>query len=557
MSAVPVPGPVSGPVSGPVPARPALGFLRERRRAHQPAAQRSDRFTAAYTAALYGVIGVLLGVRVLQQSPARGAAAAWLSGGGLARVAVAALLLGLLAALRYATWQGPVVFSAPDVHFLLAAPLPRAALVRTRLARGLVLAAGLGALLGLGTFVLLEAELGVPAWPLLSAALLGPAAFGLLSAALGWLVECSARRARLVLLGGPLLLALAAAVAFGGGTAARVAPWSGPWGWAAGPLVAAAKGHDPGWPLQAALLAALTVAAVLTAWRSAGTVSLEELGRRAGTRSGLSADLYVVDLRGAALLRREATRGLFGFGARRRRLRLRRPPVGARWRWLVLPWRDGLSALRAPGRFGWALLLGGAGVLGVAVAPDRRVVLAAAIVACYLAAAQLVEPLRAEADQPDASRQLPWRWGDLLLLHLLAPALQLSVVGWVALGLAAAVGLLPVAGLGVALLGCPFVAATLISCAAIPAQRGRLTADYLMTAMSQGELGGPVYLLRWFATGPLLAVASLIIPIAVLRGVDRYPGRLLAVAFNAAIPLCLALGALLAWLRSRRPPGSS
>jgi hypothetical protein len=537
---------MSGAPAAMVPPRPALGFLRERRRAHQPASRRSDRFTAAYTAALYAVVGVLLGVRVLRQSPARGAAAAWLSGGGIARVAVAALLLGLLASLRYATWQGPVVFSAPDVQFLLSAPLPRAELVRGRLRRGLALAGGLGALLGL------EAELGVAAGPLLAACVLGPAAFGVLCAALGWLVERSAARARLVLLAGPLLLVLAAAAAFGGSVAASVAPWSGPWGWAAGPMVAAAKGHDPGWPPQAALLVALTVAVLLAAWRGAGAITLEELGRRAGTRSGLSADLYVADLRGAALLRREATRGLFGS----RRVRLRRPPAGRRWRWLVVAWRDSLSGLRAPGRFGWALLLGGTGVLTVAVAPDRRVVIAAAVLACYLAAAQLVEPLRAEADQPDASRQLPWRWSQLLLLHLPLPTLALSVVGWAALLLALALGLLPAAGLGVALAGCPFVAATLVCCAAVPAQRGRLEADRMMTAMTMGELGGPTYLFRWFATGPLLAAICLIVPIVIMEGAPHHPGRLAALAVNAFVPLLLALGCLLGWLRSRRPPGS-
>lgn len=533
------------------PVRQVRSFLRERRRAHQPAAQRSDRFTAVYTAALYAVVGGLLGVRVLHQSPARGHAAAWLSGGGLARVAIAALLLGLLAALRYATWQGPVVFSAPDVHVLLTAPLPRAELVRARLRRGLALAAGLGALLGLAAFVLLEAELGVPAGPLLAACLLGPAVFGLLCAALGWLVECSAARARLVLLVGPLLLVAAAAAVFGGRPAARVGPWSGPWGWAAGPVVAAAKGHDPGWPAQAALLAVLTAAALLAAWRGAGMITLEELGRRAGTRSGLRADLYVADLRGAALLRREAVRGLLGT----RRVRLRRPPSGRRWRWLAVVWRDALGALRAPRRFGWAALLGGSGVLAVAAAPDRRVMVAAALLAGYLAAAQLSEPLRAEADQPDASRALPWRWGELLLLHLLLPVLELCLIGWAALLVAFALGLLPAAGLGVALVGCPFVAATLSGCAAVPAQRGRLDADQLMTAATLGEFGGPAYLLRWVATGPLLAIVCLLVPILIMEGAPRHPGRLVALAVNAAAPLCLALGALLGWLRSRQPPG--
>jgi hypothetical protein len=169
--------------------------------------------------------------------------------------------------------------------------------------------------------VLLQAELGVAAWPLLAAALLGPAALGVLAAALGWLVESSPATARVVLRASPLVLAGAAAAWLGGVATAKVDPWSGPWGWAVGPLVAAAGGHDPGWPVQAALLAAITAAAVIAAWQTAARVTLEELERRAGTRTGLGASLFMADPRGAALLRHEAVRGLLGV----RRLRLHHP----------------------------------------------------------------------------------------------------------------------------------------------------------------------------------------------------------------------------------------
>jgi hypothetical protein len=186
-----------------------LEFVRQRRRAHRlPPHQRSDRFTGLYTVGLYTVIGAWLGFQALRQSPTRGGSSTWLTDGGLARVATVALLLGLLAALRYATWQGPVVFTAPEVQFLLGAPLPRAELVRIRLARGLLFGAGVGAALGLVAFVLLEAELGVAAWPLLAAALLGPMALGVLAAALGWLVESSPATARAVLRASPVVLAV-------------------------------------------------------------------------------------------------------------------------------------------------------------------------------------------------------------------------------------------------------------------------------------------------------------------------------------------------------------
>src|SRR6266508_2146647 len=372
--------------------RPVLARLRARRRAHRPPGQRSDRLIGAYGAVLYVVIGVVIAFRLLRQQPASGAASAWLTSGGLARIGAATLLLGLLAALRHATWQGPVVFRLPDVQWLLSAPIDRGALVRLRLARALAAGVAAGALLGLGTFVLLEAELGVPARPLLAAALLGPAAMGLLGAALGWLVERSPAASLVVLRASPLVLAAAAVAALvpGGGAGARAVLWSGPWGWAVGPVVAAAGGSVPGWPIQAALLAAVAVAAALAAWSRAGAITTEELARRATARTGLAASLYSLDARGAAQARRRANRTLLGV----RRVRLRRP----RRRLLAIPWRDALALLRAPARLGWALVLGGAGVVAVAAEPDRRAVVAAAAVAGYLAAAQLIEPLRAEAD---------------------------------------------------------------------------------------------------------------------------------------------------------------
>ncbi|HEX8860888.1 MAG TPA: DUF6297 family protein, partial [Actinomycetes bacterium] len=158
--------------AGPLPAGPVVGLLRRLRRSHRSAGQRSDRFIALYGAVLYVVIGVVVAFRLLRQRPASGSTAAWLTGGGLARIGVATLLLALLAAVRHATWQGPVVFRLPEVQWLLTAPIDRGSLIRTRLARALAAGAGLGAVLGVGAFVLLEAELGVAARPLLAAALL-------------------------------------------------------------------------------------------------------------------------------------------------------------------------------------------------------------------------------------------------------------------------------------------------------------------------------------------------------------------------------------------------
>ena len=219
-----------------------------------------------------------------------------------------------------------------------------------------------------------------------------------------------------------------------------------------------------------------------------------------------------------------------------------------------MPWRDALAILRLPSRLGWTLVLAGAGVLAAAAEPDRTAVLAAAILAAYLAAAQLVEPLRAEADQPDASRQLPWSWGELLLLHCPVPALALAVIGAVASGLAWALGLLHGVAAWLALAGCLPVAAVLVATAAIAGQRGRLSPGTLTTAYRLGEFGGPTYLFGWIATGPLLAEVVLGIPTAVLRGAAGQPAALPDAASAAAVLLLTVLLAELAYLRARPAP---
>jgi len=526
-----------------VPVRPVAVLLRRRRRSHRRPQQRSDRFIAVYTAALYATIGGAIAFQAVRQHPA-GVAAAGLAA-ALARWGAAALLLGLMAALRYATWQGPVLFTAPDVAWLLGAPLPRAGLVRPRLRRAFAVGAAAGALVGLGGFTVLEAELGVPGWPLLGAAVAGPALLGLLAVALGWLVESSAARARAVLRASPAAVLAAAAIVLapGGAGLGRAALWSGPWGWAVGPVVAAAGGSAPGWPVQLVLLALATAAAVRYALARAGGAPTEELARRAGLRFGVTASFYSADARSAALLRRQAGRTLLGA----RRVRLPRP----RSRWLAIGWRDALGLLRARGRLGWALLFSVAAVLAAAAAPDRRAVLGAAVAAGYLAAAQLIEPLRMEADQPDTQRMLPWRWGDLLLLHCALPTLVLAVLGLAAVGTALLAGVLAPAAVPLALAGCPLVAALLVLCAAISGQRGRTPLELLLLG---GDMG-TVVLVLWLAAGPLLAEAVLAVPALSLRHAVEHGTPLGSAAGTSAWTLLLAVVAGGAYLRGRQPPG--
>jgi hypothetical protein len=74
-------------------------------------------------------------------------------------------------------------------------------------------------------------------------------------------------------------------------------------------------------------------------------------------------------------------------------------------------------------------------------------------------------------------------------------------------------------------------------------------------ASAMGELAGSMYLLRWFATGPLVALAALLGPILVLQGAAGSPlPRAQAAVTNAASLLVTALAVQGAWLRSRHPP---
>jgi hypothetical protein len=527
----------------PVPVDPILAFLRRCRVRHRRPDYRSDRLIAAYTAAIYGsIVGatVFQTLRTSSATPDETAAAL----AGLTRWGPAAVILGLTAVLRWATWHGPVVFTPPDVHWLFGAPLSHAALLRGRLRRALVLGALLSGFLGLVLFILIKPDLDVAVVPLLATAMGGAAALGLLAVALGWLVECSVERAQTMLRLSPLSILLAAGATWlgGHGTAGIIGFWSGPWGWAVGPVVAAGGGRVPGWQLQLGLLLLAVLVSVVLAWRNTAGVPTEELARRAGLHTGLVANLYFVDLRGVSLQRREAEQALLGLRA----VRVRRPRI----RWLALPWRDAVSLLRAPASIGWALILLGGGVLAVAASPDKQAFAIGAILASYFAAAQLVEPVRVEADQPGAHYLLPWRWGEVVLHHTALPTLVLAVIAAVVVALAWLVGLLPAAVAWRALASCPIVAAVLVLTAAAVGQRGRFPIELLLLG---GEFGG-LFLLLWLITGPLLTGLILVIPTQILRRAAESGQPLGAALGQVELLLLLVVTVEIIFVRSRRPP---
>ena len=150
-------------------------------------------------------------------------------------------LVGLLALVRWGAVQGPVIFSVADVAQLLGAPLRRAELVLGRLVRGMLAAAGAGAVAGALVVVGFAGHGrgvagGRAADLIVSAALLGAAGDRGRVARAG-LARAGTVRRRLARW--PVLAVAVGLVmlASSGPTGRDVAVWSGPWGWAVGPLV--------------------------------------------------------------------------------------------------------------------------------------------------------------------------------------------------------------------------------------------------------------------------------------------------------------------------------
>ena len=90
-------------------------------RAHHPAARVGHRLELLYTIALVGGI-----FGALAYGTASSALAQLLTPHSLAVFGPSLALLVVLLAMHWGAYQGPVVFSVPDVAFLLGAPLCRA-----------------------------------------------------------------------------------------------------------------------------------------------------------------------------------------------------------------------------------------------------------------------------------------------------------------------------------------------------------------------------------------------------------------------------------------------
>ncbi len=445
-------------------------------------------------------------------------------------------LVGLLALVRWGAVQGPVVFSIPDVAQLLGAPLRRGELVIGRLIRGLI--AGTGAAAVVAAIVVVGVaghHRGVDA-ERAGAFIVAIALLGLLGVAGASLVAGSARWDRATRRASwPVFVAAVALVAVASGsgsTGRRVALWCGPWGWAVQPL---APGADA-WPVALALMAVAAALVVALAVARRGRCSTERHMLRAEARGGAVAALYSMNARYV----RRSLSGVNAGPTAGRGARLK-PPRSPR---LAVVWRDAVAVLATPQRLGEALVLAAGGTAVCLINAEHPAAVAGGALAVYVGASRLLEPLRAETDQPGRARVLlRARMGHVLAQHAIVPAVVVMVGAVVAAVSCAIAGGLPPHGAAAALLA---VAATpaVTLCAALSSRRGGQLPPSLLsvtygdqTGMSAGIIVG------WIVVFPVLAIVLGTLPVSIvahygLGGLPQLVGLLVA----ATVTLAIALG---------------
>jgi len=497
-------------------------------RVRRPGPTLGKRLDTIYMVAIStAIFGALL------YSTASSALGAWLTPTTMPEWGPAVALVALVGVARWGTWQGPVVFAAPDVGFLLGAPLARRALAMRPLTRALCVAAGAAAVVaGVALVGLAGDGRGVDAAP--AAGLVGGVGLvGVLGVAAAARVQCSARWSRAAAIAVPASVAIGAALvvmASAGATGRRIVLWSGPWGWAVQPVAGATTAAAL---LALGLLVAAAAVAVAAAARGFEPCPTERHAVRAEARSGAVASAWALDARTARLSLRQAA----GPARARARHRLRAPGRPA----LAVPWRDATSALRAPQRtVGCAALAAAAAVVAIAAADHPAAEVLAAL-GTYVAASIMLEPLRQEIDQPNASRVLLRRpFGWTLLGHVAVPIVVLATGAAVAgLGVAVA-GALADRGGAIAVTAVAVVPAVVL-CAALSSRRGGRLPVSVLALGTTGDPSGGGIVIAWLLAWPAGAVALSALPlIFVARASALASALVLAFAVAAAAPYVLA-----------------
>jgi hypothetical protein len=528
------------------PQAPSLGAVRGWWKAQHSPPSLAHRLDVAYTSALTAAV-----VGALAYGTASSALSQVVTPDRVAGAGPAVAFLAVLLAAHWGMYQGPAVFTVPDVANLFAAPLSRRALVSRRLVRALLVAATAGAIAaGLLLAGVAGGDRGIE--PLNAAGtVIGCAELGVFAACSAWTVQRSARWAHVV---GRLTWAavaaagLVAALGLTGSAGRGIAAWSGPWGWA----VQASTGQPRlGWSLALGGLTSITAFAVRSALHSAGDCSTERHMRRAEGRARAIAGMTSFDVRSARKsLGTAAPSSIRGVAADLPGLRRAiSGHAGRKYRGsLAIVWRSALAMRRTPGRVLESVALAAAGIGLWLVNVDRPLVVSASLLLVYAAAARILAPLRAELDLTTRARVLlrP-RLGIVLRAHVVVPALLVSGAAVVAVAGAALANVLPAHGLALAILAIATVPAV-TCCAAMSARRGgRLPHSVLAAATSGDPSGGAIALAAWLTSWPVLGVIVAGVPVALVSSPARSGGTI------AALWIALATVALVR-LVGRDPP---
>ncbi|MEV0368788.1 DUF6297 family protein [Streptomyces sp. NPDC050636] len=514
-----------------------LRWLRTKRRAHRRRRQRDlavVMYSVILLAAGYGTTFVYRFAQNVRYDALHGDAAAAIGRALPSGLVFLALAIALLAA-RDALWRGPVVVPGPEASWLLAQPVDRARVLRPWFRRTAGLAVLAGVLASVAGALLLRITELSPLGAALAASLPAGVCLPLLAVAMAMRVENDPRLAvrvrSLTPYGVLLLMAIAAQTAWAWAghrlpLVERIELWSGPWGWAAQPVVAAAGGSTPGWPVACAVLVVLAVGAAIAAHQGAASVRTSQLRARAATATTVSSVMWSMELRAAKLAVADAL-GRRGKGARR----LPMP----RSKYLVVVWRDAVALLRSPGRVGsaaaWMVVAAATAALGLSADGGMQVTgLVVALLLGYVAVGALAEPARLEADDLRRSSWSPFRFSTLMLQHAIVPA----VVGMV-LALLAAVPF-AVSGGAWALLLMPLCAMALAAAALLSAVRGPVRSELMFLGVPTpfGDPGFFVFLL-WYVTAPLISVTVLAVAVNTALGHGVTAGAVGKVALTSVL----------------------
>lgn len=527
----------------------AVRDLRDRRRTRRLG--RLEWFDIAYKAYVVVIFG---GGAVLWLSAAIDEAPVTAGLGDVERLGpVVVSILAAVAVLvgaRTGARGGPLSLESADVSHVLLAPVPRrAVLARPALQR-------------LRTAVVGVAMTGAVVGQLAARRLPGsPWAWGACGAAAGAIVGAAWLGSALVAHGRPRWLAT------GVGTALVVVEavalrWHVPT-----PLAGVGRLAFAGWPghldrgsmpgvVAAGVVAVLVVAVVAVGFVGLGSMSLEALMRRSALVAQLRFAATMQDLRTVVLLRRE----LDEEHPRRSPWWRLAPPRRGRSTLTTIVWRRDWQGLL---RFPVARLVRMAVVATVLGAVSAEVVrgtvsaLVLAALAAFVLGLEVLEPLSQEVDQPDLTDAVPVERGDLMVRHLVAPAVLLVPFALVAAGVATVVlvvggatslvdGLVAAAvpAVPLALAGACGAVVSIVRDAPDPVAQssGR-------TAVAMPEMTGLGSVLK--ALWPLLVTGLGLAPLLFVRNAVRDGGSLPGAAARSAVAAALVVVVVAYWVRGR------